>query len=86
MDSGGFRCRFQGRAADERTAEVLVVGPGDPGNRVTVQCVCESAFTLACDEPFLPLRAGTLTPSTGIGKPLVERLRASGMTLAYRAL
>ncbi len=23
----------------------------DPGNRVTVQCVCESAFGLACNEP-----------------------------------
>ena len=28
----------------------------------------------------LPQRGGVLTPATGIGMPLVERLRAAGMT------
>ena len=27
-----------------------------------------------------PQRAGVLTPATGIGMPLVDRLRAAGMT------
>jgi len=80
MDSGWFRCEFIGRSSGGHTAQVLVADKGDPGNRVTVKCVCESALALALD-PVLPGRGGVLTPATGIGDALVARLRARGMTL-----
>jgi short subunit dehydrogenase-like uncharacterized protein len=51
---------------------------------VTVKCLCESALALAVDGPKLPggpTRGGILTPATGLGQVLVERLRARGMTL-----
>ena len=51
-----------GQASDGHTAHALIADKGDPGNRVTVKCLCESA--LALDE--LPARAGFLTPSTGL--------------------
>ncbi len=57
---------------------------GDPGNVVTVKCLCESALALAVDGAKLPggpSRGGVLTPATGLGQVLVERLRARGMTL-----
>jgi short subunit dehydrogenase-like uncharacterized protein len=79
MDNGWFRCELFGKAANGRTAEVVVSDQGDPGNRVTVKCLCESALALALDQ--LPDRAGVLTPATGIGEALVTRLRARGMTL-----
>jgi short subunit dehydrogenase-like uncharacterized protein len=79
MDNGWFRCTLFGRSEDGRTAEGVIAGQGDPGNRVTVKCLCESALAVALDT--LPDRAGVLTPSTGIGDALIDRLRAQGMTL-----
>jgi short subunit dehydrogenase-like uncharacterized protein len=79
MESGWFRCDFFGRAKDGRTAKGVIKDQGDPGNRVTVKCLCESALALALDP--LPERAGVLTPSTAMGAALVKRLRARGMTL-----
>lgn len=56
MERGWFRCELFARAADGRTSRGLVSGQGDPANRVTVKCVCESAFTLACDDQeIIPL-------------------------------
>ena len=80
MDNGWFRCELLGQSSDGRIAHGLVADKGDPGNRVTVKCVCESALALALD-PVLPGRGGILTPSSGIGDALVARLRARGMTL-----
>jgi short subunit dehydrogenase-like uncharacterized protein len=40
----------------------------------------ESALALALDGERLPDRAGSLTPATGIGKVLTDRLRAAGHT------
>jgi short subunit dehydrogenase-like uncharacterized protein len=40
----------------------------------------ESGLALALDGYRLPDRAGSLTPATGIGDVLVERLRAAGHT------
>jgi short subunit dehydrogenase-like uncharacterized protein len=79
MDHGWFRCELFGRTTGGRTAQGMISDQGDPGNRVTVKCLCESALALALDE--LPNRAGVLTPSTALGDALVNRLRARGMTL-----
>ena len=85
MNEGWFRCEFFARAADGRTASAAVSGQGDPANRVTVKCVCESALTLACDAERIPGRAGVLTPSTGLGQPLWDRLTAGGITFSVTA-
>jgi short subunit dehydrogenase-like uncharacterized protein len=44
----------------------------------------ESALALALDGDKLPPRAGVLTPSTGIGLPLADRLRAQAFTFDVR--
>src|SRR5262249_40056871 len=79
-----FRCDLVGTGEDGRRAFGLVKDQGDPGNAVTVKIVCESALALAVDGARLPggpARGGVLTPATGLGQVLVERLRARGMTL-----
>jgi short subunit dehydrogenase-like uncharacterized protein len=46
----------------------------------------ESVLALAFDSDQLPEAAGVLTPATGLGLPLVERLRANRFTFdAHRA-
>jgi short subunit dehydrogenase-like uncharacterized protein len=80
MDNGWFRCDLFGKTSGGHTAQAVISDKGDPGNRVTVKCLCESALALALDQ--FPDRAGVLTPATGIGDALVNRLRARGMTLS----
>jgi len=49
-----------------------------------VKFLCESAFSLALNADQLPggqQRGGILTPATGLGDVLVERLRKAGMRL-----
>ncbi len=75
MDKGWFQTHVRGRTTDGRTAEVVLSGRGDPSNRITVKCVCESALAIACASEGLPERWGVLTPSSGIGEALVERLQ-----------
>ncbi|MGO9829748.1 MAG: saccharopine dehydrogenase family protein [Myxococcaceae bacterium] len=85
ITSGWFRCDLVASGEDGRKAYGLVQDVGDPGNAVTVKCLCESALALAVDTSRLPGgvgRGGVLTPATGLGDVLVERLRAQGMVLA----
>jgi short subunit dehydrogenase-like uncharacterized protein len=84
MDNGWFSCELVGTAADGRQVRGLIRDQGDPGNRATVKFVCESALSLALHAEALPggpTRGGILTPATGLGEVLVERLRQAGMTL-----
>src|SRR5699024_4494404 len=57
---------------------------GDPGYAATAVMLGEAALALAADGERLPDRAGVLTPATGIGAALTERLRARGFTIEVR--
>jgi short subunit dehydrogenase-like uncharacterized protein len=49
-----------------------------------VKFLCEAALSLALNADQLPggpKRGGVLTPATGLGDVLVERLRRAGMRL-----
>jgi short subunit dehydrogenase-like uncharacterized protein len=85
MNGGFFECEFI--ATDENGGRVrgILKGQGDAGNRITVKCLCESAFLLAdlgagnTDvKPFAG--GGVLTPVTGLGEGLVARLAKAGIT------
>jgi short subunit dehydrogenase-like uncharacterized protein len=45
----------------------------------------ESVLCLALDGDRLPDRAGVLTPATGMGSALADRLRAAGQTFEVAA-
>jgi short subunit dehydrogenase-like uncharacterized protein len=84
MNEGWFRCELLGFASDGRKVRLLIGERGDPGNRATVKFLCESALCLALNEDKLPggkQRGGILTPATGLGNILAERLRNAGMTI-----
>jgi len=65
--------------ADERWV-CRVEAQGDPGYGATSVMLGESALCLALDGDRLPDRAGVLTPATGMGTVLADRLRAAGQT------
>ena len=81
MDGGFFRGRFVTQTPDDSRVITTVSSDGDPGNRVTVKILCESALALILDHQRLPplgQRGGVLTPATAFGDVLVERLEAVG--------
>lgn len=54
---------------------------GDPGYKATAMMFGEAALTLALDRSQLPDQCGVLTPAAAMGNPLINRLRAAGMTI-----
>ncbi len=84
MDGGSFRALWVGHSASGKTVRGMVADKGDPGNRATTKMLCESALALALQLGELPggrKHGGLLTPASGLGDVLVQRLRAAGMTL-----
>ena len=84
MDGGSFRCELVGKTAAGKTVRGRIAGDGDPGNRATTRFVCESALALATQAQALPggeHTGGVLTPASGLGLVLAQRLVAAGMTL-----
>ena len=62
-----------------------VKAKGDPGYAATAMMLGESALALALDRDALPsLGGGVLTPASGIGDALVDRLRGAGMEITAR--
>uniref|UniRef100_B0T6N1 Saccharopine dehydrogenase n=1 Tax=Caulobacter sp. (strain K31) TaxID=366602 RepID=B0T6N1_CAUSK len=82
MDGGSITLRAWGRTQAGREAEVAVHAKGDPGNRVTVMCVCEAALALAADTRALPDAFGVLTPSVALGDVMLKRLQARGVQIS----
>lgn len=84
MDGGSFRALWVGHGASGKTVRGMIADRGDPGNRATTKMLCESALALALQLDELPggrQHGGLLTPASGLGEVLVQRLRAAGMTL-----
>jgi len=82
MKNGFFDCLYTVEAEDGSLSVFRMHGKGDPGYRVTSKFVCESALTLIHDEENLPGGkgyGGLLTPASGLGQPLIDRLSKSGI-------
>lgn len=81
-DNGFFRAdiRAVGDAGTKVSAHLF--SKGDPGNNVTVKILCEAARCLLYERQNLPGgpgRAGILTPATGLGTTLQNKLEKAGM-------
>jgi short subunit dehydrogenase-like uncharacterized protein len=86
MNSGWFTTELLALAADGRRVRARIHHQGDPSNRATVRFVCESALSLVFDVGALPggqARGGVLTPATGLGDVLAERLRNAGVAIQF---
>ena len=79
--TGFFRIEIHARTSNGGRYVARLGAHGDPGYAATAGMLGESALCLALDHDRLPDRAGVLTPATGLGIALVDRLRAAGQTL-----
>ena len=84
--TGRFRVELDARTGGGRRYRTTVAAQGDPGYAATAVMLGESALALALDGDALPDAAGVLTPATGIGTALADRLRARGFTLRTDAV
>jgi short subunit dehydrogenase-like uncharacterized protein len=78
--AGRFRMEIHGHGLDGNRYLATVAAEGDPGYAATSLMLAEAVLLLASGDPELPERAGVLTPATGLGLPMIDRLRAAGMT------
>jgi short subunit dehydrogenase-like uncharacterized protein len=82
-ERGHFTVRVVGRGTARDgpfTVEAVFGTDLDPGYGATARMLGEAAVCLVRDETESPLEGGVLTPASGIGMPLVERLRDVGFT------
>jgi short subunit dehydrogenase-like uncharacterized protein len=80
-EAGRFRMEIHTTTSTGARYVSRVAAKGDPGYKATAMMMGESALCLALDRERLPQRGGVLTPASGIGTALADRLRAAGMTL-----
>ena len=80
QETGYFRIEVHTKTSTGAHYVADVAAQGDPGYAATAVMFGESALALALDGDRLPDGAGVLTPASGIGRPLVERLRVQGFT------
>ncbi len=83
MNGGFFECELIGRAKSGERVRGIFKGQGDAGNRITVKCLCESAFILALSDTAQSAvnrdLGGVLTPVVGMGEELIPRLASAGI-------
>lgn len=80
-ETGYFRHLLVGTGPSGRKLG-RVIGQKDPGYGGTAIMLGEAALCLALDDATTPDVAGVLTPATALQQPLIDRLRAAGMTWA----
>lgn len=78
MERGGFEMEVVADTTSGARYATTVAADADPGYAGTATMIGQAALALASDGPALPERFGVLTPATGLGRVLVERLRRHG--------
>lgn len=80
IDNGYFEMIVIAETESGRRLRGRVAGTRDPGYGETAKMISETAIGLAKDGVRLGSRYGVLTPASGMGLRLIERLRDAGMT------
>lgn len=82
--NGYYHLDIVGKSPSGKEIILTFAGKGDPGNQATVLFACESALAVALERGNLPgghRRVGFLTPSTGLGDVLLERLKQKNVEI-----
>ena len=78
-DNGYFKLKIIGLMNNIEKNSITVIGNTDPGYSATAKMLTESALSVLLDEERIPKVYGVLTPASGIGLNLVERLKGKGI-------
>ena len=80
MKNGFFKMKIIGFISKIRKNSVTVTGDSDPGYSATAKMLTESAICILLNENKIPKKHGVLTPASGIGLILIERLKKKGIS------
>ena len=80
MKNGFFKMKIIGFINKIRKNSVTVTGDSDPGYSATAKMLTESAICILLNEDKIPKKYGVLTPASGIGLILIERLKEKGIS------
>ena len=78
-ENGFFKLNIIGLINNTQKNSVTVTGQGDPGYLATSKMLTESALSVLLEKEKLPTIYGVLTPASGIGIVLAERLKERGI-------
>ncbi len=78
--NGFFKIHLVGYTDKNKQLSMFINGDSDPGYSATAKMITESALSIILNKQHIPTNAGVLTPATGIGKILAERLKNNGIT------
>ncbi len=84
IENGYFTIVVSGRGTGPDgpfTVECTFGADRDPGYGATATMIGEAAICLCHEEIDSPVAGGILTPASGIGEPLADRLRAAGFRI-----
>ena len=81
-DNGFFKLDIIGSMDDIKKISLTVTGDSDPGYSATAKMITESALSVLLDQDRIPKVHGVLTPASGIGVVLAERLKDKGINFS----
>ena len=85
-DRGHFRTETTAGTTSGARYRTTIAAKGDPGYAATAVMLGEAALAMALDADRLPAAAGVLTPATGIGRLLADRLTHAGFFISVDRL
>lgn len=80
MRSGFFKMKLIGYIDKIKKISVSVSGDSDPGYSATAKMLTEAAISMLLNEEKIPKAYGVLTPASGIGQVLIDRLKKTGIS------
>ena len=80
MRSGFFKLKIIGSINEMQKNSVTVLSDSDPGYSATAKMLTESAICILLNQNKIPKKYGVLTPASGIGLALIERLKGKGIS------
>ena len=80
MKDGFFKMKIIGKIDRVAKNSVTIIGKTDPGYSATAKMLTESAISILLNEDKIPKAYGVLTPASGIGLILIDRLQDRGIS------
>ena len=77
-ENGFFKIMLVGKAGENKIS-CSVIGDRDPGYSGTAKMLTEAALSIILDQKKIPQNYGVLTPASGIGMTLINRLESKGV-------
>ena len=77
-----YRLDVFARSEKDHLVRGCLTGQGHPGYRSTGTMAAEAALALALDRERLPDFTGIVTPATGLGLAVRDRLKTAGIELS----